>query len=122
MTFRISRSLVAAALLSVGCATAGPKTPTVKPPEFADSAQMPTLDMPKSLRELSTIRIDVQMWVDENGKPEIDTFRAIGPGSDANQLALKQWLGTARYRPATLDGHPVRGLFKMLLEGRVGGR
>lgn len=119
MTFRKLHGLLAMALLSVGCATAGPKTPTVKPPEFADATQRPTLDMPTSPREVSGMRIEAQIWVDETGKPEVDTFRATGPGSDRNQLALKQWLGSARYKPATLDGHPVRGLFKTILQGRV---
>jgi len=118
MTFRKLRGLWAAALLSVGCATAGPKAPTVKPPEI-DATQQPTLDMPTSARELSGLRIEAQIWVDETGKPEVDTFRATGPGSDRNQLALKQWLGSARYKPATLDGHPVRGLFKTIIQGRV---
>ena len=119
MTFRKLHRLCAAALLSAGCATAGPKAPTIKPPEFADETQRPNLDMPTSLRELSGTRIEAQIWVDETGKPEVETFRATGPGSDRNQLALKQWLGSARYKPATLDGHPVRGLFKTILQGFV---
>ena len=119
MTFRKWRGFLAAALLSVGCASAGPKAPTIKPPEFADETQHPTLDMPTSAREVSGMRIEAQIWVDDKGKPEADTFRATGPGSDRNQLALKQWLGSARYKPATLDGHPVRGLFKTILQGRV---
>jgi hypothetical protein len=115
-------------LATVGCASAGsPAASTtqvtpITPPQLVDPSSHPTYDVPTSMRDIKDIagkRMEIQMWVGADGRPEPDTFRITGAGNGRNEDAVKGWLSTAKFRPAMQNGRPVRGLFKMTIETSV---
>ena len=117
--------LVALLPLSLVCACAGASkdpagapatmTTTAQPPELLRGAR-PELRVPASTSTRATVRIELEVMVDESGRPDMRTFEAVGPGADLNGDALRTWIEGASFRPARLDGHAVPGLFKMRLE------
>jgi len=124
---RSSKVLVALLPLSLVCACAGASkdpagapatTTTAQPPELLRGAR-PELRVPTSTSTRATVRIELEVMVDESGRPDMRTFKAVGPGADLNGDALRTWIEGASFRPARLDGHAVPGLFKMRLEAAV---
>ncbi|HET7187246.1 MAG TPA: hypothetical protein VFI52_03795 [Gemmatimonadaceae bacterium] len=93
-------------------------TTTAQPPELLRGTH-PELRVPTSTSTRATVRIELEVMVDESGRPDMRTFRAVGPGADINADALRTWIEGAGFRPARLDGRAVPGLFKMRLEASV---
>ena len=86
-----------------------------QPPELLRGAR-PELRVPASTSTRATVRIELEVMVDESGRPDMRTFKAVGLGADLNGDALRTWIEGASFRPARLDGRAVPGLFKMRLE------
>ena len=76
----------------------------------------PALRVPTSVSSRATVRVEVEVMVDETGRPDMNTFKATGLGADLNRDALRSWIEGSSFRPARLDGRSVPGLFKMRLE------
>jgi hypothetical protein len=60
------------------------------------------------------LSIDVE--VDENGSPDMSTFRISGPAASENRDRLADWMQRQRFAPATKEGVPIRSHFKMRLK------
>jgi hypothetical protein len=65
------------------------------------------------------VRVEIEVMVDAEGRPDMRTFKATGMGADLNHDALVTWIQNSSFRPARLDGRSIPGLFKMRLEAAV---
>ncbi len=92
--------------------------PQVHPPELVRGTR-PDLRIPASASSRATVRIELEVMVDDAGRPDMRTFKATGLGADINYSALRAWIETSSFRPARLDGRPIAGLFKMRMEVSV---
>jgi hypothetical protein len=115
-----------ALLASFACASA-PQDPAAAP--VADAAAIdppqisrgnaPQLRIPASYSGRAPVRVDIQVMVDAEGRPDMRTFKATGLGADINRDALYTWIESSSFRPARVDGRLVPGLFRMRLEAAV---
>jgi hypothetical protein len=124
------RSFVASlALLAAAACASAPKLEggdgasaeqgALQPPERISGGPWPELRVPSpTAGRVVVARMDIQVMVDEKGDPDLSTFRAIGPGSELNQDALRSWISSSRFRPGRRNGQPVRALFRTVIEGR----
>ena len=65
------------------------------------------------------LRLSIEVEVDEQGRADVKTLTVNGPGATDNRAAIELWLNEASFEPATRGGVPVRGVYKMSVEGRV---
>lgn len=79
----------------------------------------PQLRIPASTSSRPTVRVQIEVMVDEMGRPDMKTFKATGPGADVNRDALRSWIEAASFRPARLAGRDVPGFFRMGLDASV---
>ncbi len=102
------------AAVSTACATAGNAgSHFVAPARIESGSQYPNFEMPTSSSDIRTGRSDFQIWIDADGNPEPDTFKASGAASESEAQSVKRWMLASRFHPATQDGKPVRGLYKL---------
>lgn len=101
-------------------APAAPATsgPAVDPPQMSRGTP-PQLRIPVSYSGRAPVRVQIEVMIDGDGRPDMKTFRAIGLGADINRDALYTWIESASFRPARIDGRSVPGLFKMELQAAV---
>jgi hypothetical protein len=117
------RFVLVALLLTTACASAGPdpndaastSASRAQSPEIVRGAP-PQLRVPTSVSSRATVRVDIEVMVDDMGRPDMTTFKATGLGADINADALRTWIEGASFRPARLDGRPIPGLFKTRLQ------
>jgi hypothetical protein len=124
--FSLIRSFIAsAALLAVAACASAPKeqpsgevsTRAVEPPQMNRGSPMPEIRVPISTSGRATVRVDIEVMVDAQGQPDMNTFKAVGVVD--NMDAIRRWIANSSFRPAQLDGRSVPGLFKMKLEARA---
>ena len=115
----ISRLLVTSCcIIALGCASAS--TPRSAPPRLMTRTNMPQLSMPTgggASRAPMTLLIEVE--VDEEGRADVNSLKLSGQGTTENRAAIEYWLGTVTFQPAQENGVPVRGVYKMRVEGRT---
>ena len=114
---RVIASAYAAVLLVVGCAPYYPDQ--IVPPKMASPATMGPMRFPENAASGSTIRVDVEVVVDSNGRPVMSTFKANGPTASENRDALAEFIGNSTFRPAFHNGQPVSGVYHSQLQLRV---
>ena len=118
--------LAVALLVTLACAgaahdpadAAAPAAPAVESPQIMRGTT-PQLRVPASTSSRPTVRVQIEVMVDEMGRPDMKTFKATGPGADVNRDALRSWIEGASFRPARLDGRAIPGLFRMSLDASV---
>lgn len=118
--------LAVALLVTLACAgaahdpadAAAPAAPAVESPQIMRGTT-PQLRVPTSTSSRPTVRVQIEVMVDEMGRPDMKTFKATGPGADVNRDALRSWIEGASFLPARLDGRVVPGLFRMSLGASV---
>jgi hypothetical protein len=96
-------------------ATSGP---VVDPPQMSRGTA-PQLRIPASYSGRAPVRVQIEVMIDADGRPDMRTFKAVGLGADINRDALYAWIESASFRPARIDGRSVPGLFKMELQASV---
>ena len=64
-------------------------------------------------------RVDIRVMVDPNGRADISTLQMTGNALSDNRNAITEWLARSMFEPATTDGLPVRGEFRMTLKTKV---
>jgi hypothetical protein len=115
--------ILTASFLVVACATSGAnavrKSTFVAPQLINTPAFVP--DSPPSVRHANS-DVTVEVWIDERGVPDMGTYRAVGPGANDIDAAIRQWIGTAHFKPATQDGNPVRAKFGMEVRSQIESR
>ncbi|MFL5594472.1 MAG: hypothetical protein ACJ785_07665 [Gemmatimonadaceae bacterium] len=67
----------------------------------------------------SPVRVEIEVLVDDAGRPDMNTFKVTGFGAVENSDALRRWIEQAMFRPAHLGDQPVPGVFHTKLEARV---
>src|SRR5436309_3454383 len=95
-------SISAALVLFCGaCASAGAGTGAagITPPTLLNPSSHPDFNLVASRYDTS-VRLDLQVWVDAQGKPEIDSFRLTGNGADRYNDSFKQWIASMQFHPA----------------------
>jgi hypothetical protein len=108
----------AAACASGGGSSAAESDLTV--PRMMSRAAPPQLRIPPSLPSgRPSMRVDIEVLIDENGQPDMSTFKLTGFGAEENREALRNWIEQANYRPAYRGGEAIPGLYRTHLEVRV---
>jgi hypothetical protein len=123
----IRRTFAALAMLtaSMACASAAkdPASATaakvmVEPPQI-NRGNAPQLRVPVSYSGRAPVRVDIEVMINADGQPDMQTFKATGLGADINRDALFTWIEGSSFRPARVEGRSVPGLFRMRLEAAV---
>jgi hypothetical protein len=107
-------AMVSLVALIAACASAGAGTETSSgtvSPKLTSIPSTPRLD--PSAGEAPSSAVDLQVWVDTFGKADLRTLTFTGGTNDRFEAAVKQWLSTATFQPATENGQPTRGLWKL---------
>ena len=110
--------------LGTGCASGGASPQGAKgettSPRLVGTARLPTLRIttsgvsPTVTGPPTLLTIDV--FVDEQGKPDLSTFQVTGRAAAENRQVLEEWMQQQTFEPATKNGKPVRGRFRMTLK------
>ena len=65
------------------------------------------------------VALDIMVQVDTLGRADLSTLRLSGQGAEANRQIVTDWLPTARFEPARLNGYLVRGWFRVSADARA---
>lgn len=65
------------------------------------------------------VKLDILVQVDTLGRADVSTLQITGPGADANRQIVADWLRTARFEPARLNGYLVRAWFRVAAEAKA---
>lgn len=67
----------------------------------------------------SPLRVEIEVLIDETGRPDMSTFKATGMGAAGNEEALRRWIEEAAYRPAHRGELPVPGLYRTRIQVEI---
>ena len=67
------------------------------------------------------VAIEILVQIDTLGRADLSTLQLSGQGIDANRQVITDWLRTARFAPARLNGYLVRGWFRVAAEAKAAG-
>ena len=94
--------LPAACAFVAACASAAPHPPRDEPPEMVSRGASPDLQIPTSAMAARTaLEVNIEVLIDENGSPDMSTFKVTGIGAEDNRDALARWIEQARFPPCT---------------------
>jgi hypothetical protein len=65
------------------------------------------------------ISVEILVQIDTLGRADLSTLKLTGEGVEPNRGVISDWLRTARFEPARLNGYLVRGWFNVLAEARA---
>jgi hypothetical protein len=123
MKSRLVRGLLtAAALLVSACAVRPGINPAVEQEELTPPTPIGGMGGGPALVGATVqqpVNLDILVQVDTTGRADLSTLQVTGPGADANRSAVADWLRTARFEPARLNGYPVRGWFRVAAEAKA---
>jgi hypothetical protein len=114
--------LTAAALLLAACAVHPGVNPNVERDELTPPTPIGGMGGGPALVGATVqqpVNLDILVQVDTTGRADLSTLQVTGPGADANRAAVAEWLRTARFEPARLNGYLVRGWFRVAAEARA---
>jgi hypothetical protein len=119
---RFAQLLVAVALLALSaCARAGLN------PKLEEEALTPPLPISGGGPALvgatpqAPVSVEITVQVDTVGRADLTTLQITGQGAEMNRQVITEWLRTARFQPARLNGYLVRGWFKVAAEAKHAG-
>ena len=126
MTSRLVRGLLAAAalLVSAACAVRPGINPTVEQDELTPPTPIGGMRGGPALVGATAqqpVNLDIMVQIDTTGRADLSTLQITGTGADANRQAVADWLRTARFEPARLNGYLVRGWFRFAAEAKASG-
>jgi hypothetical protein len=123
MKSRLVRGLLtSAALLLAACAVHPGVNPNVERDELTPPTPIGGMGGGPALVGATVqqpVNLDILVQVDTTGRADLSTLQVTGPGADANRAAVAEWLRTARFEPARLNGYVVRGWFRVAAEARA---
>jgi hypothetical protein len=117
MHSRLRRAALAVLVLLAAC-SANPApggTTAVTPPERIGGDHPDFQD----IRPSGDSRTDVVVMVDADGRPDMSTLRITGSGAPTYRDALTSWIERSNFKPARLNGAPVRAEYRTKLEVQV---
>jgi hypothetical protein len=109
----------------VGCASAGSSgqgSDAVLPPQMVSRTPPPALRIttpPMASSGRPQVRVDIEVMIDADGRPDMSTFKVTGFGASENQDALRRWIEEASFQPARRGDHTLPGLYRSHLEVEV---
>ena len=65
------------------------------------------------------VALDILVQIDTLGRADLSTLQVTGQGADANRQVVTDWLQTARFEPARLNGYVVRGWFRLSADAKA---
>lgn len=65
------------------------------------------------------VSLEIIVRVDTLGRADLSTLRLSGQGVEQNRQIVIDWLRTAQFEPAKLDGYPVNGWFHFVAEAKA---
>ena len=121
MTSRFARGLVAAtALLLCACAVRPGINPAVEqdeltPPTPIEAGNGPAL---VGATPQQPVALEIVVQIDTLGRADLSTLSLSGQGVEQNRQVVTEWLRSARFEPARLNGYVVRGWFRVNVEAK----
>jgi hypothetical protein len=67
------------------------------------------------------VSVEILVQIDTFGRADLSTLKITGQGVEPNRAVITDWLRTARFEPARLNGYLVRGWFNVLAEAKAVG-
>jgi hypothetical protein len=124
MTSRLTRALLTAAalLVSVACAVRPGINPDIEREELTPPTPIGGMRGGPALVGATVqqpVNLDILVQIDTLGSADLSTLQVTGPGAEPNRQAVSDWLRTARFEPARLNGYPVRGWFRFRAEAKA---
>lgn len=121
MPIRSARGLFALAFLLVSACSVRPGiNPTLEQEELTPprpiSGGGPALI---GATPQAPVSVDILVQIDTVGRADLSTLQVTGQGADTNRPVITEWLRTARFEPARLNGYPVRGWFRVVAEAKA---
>jgi hypothetical protein len=124
MLARLLRGVVAASALVLSACSVRPGIhPTVEqeelqPPVPIGSGGGPALVGATPQRP---VVLEILVQIDTLGRADLSTLQLTGQGVEANRPVVTDWLRTARFQPARLNGYLVKGWFHFAAEAKATG-
>jgi len=121
MTLRLARGVFAAASLLLSACSMNPGiNPTVEqealtPPQPIGGGG-PAL---VGATPQQPVSLEIVVRIDTLGLADLSTLRLSGQGVEQNRQIVTDWLRTARFEPAKLNGYPVNGWFHFIAEAKA---
>ena len=124
MTPRLPRAFLTAAalLVSAACAVRPGINPNVEREELSPPTPIGGMGGGPALVGATAqqpVNLDIMVQIDTTGRADLSTLQVTGPGADVNRQAVTDWLRTARFEPARLNGYLVRGWFRFAAEAKA---
>ena len=119
---------VGSAILVLAAACARSSTPSaaaapadrIEPPRMLTRGTFPEIDVPgPNAADRPTVNLRLEVLIDASGRPDMKTLKIVGLVAPTSRMAIERWLEDATYRPASQNGQPVPGVFKLSLSARV---
>ena len=67
------------------------------------------------------VSVEILVQIDTLGRADLSTLKLTGQGVEPNRGVITDWLRTARFEPARLNGYLVRGWYNALAEAKAVG-
>jgi hypothetical protein len=67
------------------------------------------------------VSLEITVKVDTLGRADLSTLTVTGPGADQNRSVVADWLRSARFEPARLNGYLVSGWYQAKAEAKAAG-
>jgi type IV pilus biogenesis protein CpaD/CtpE len=106
------------ACASGSSSNAGAPPDRVDPPKMLSRVGPPDLKVPAIASGRPSVRVTIEVLIDNTGKPDMTTFKVTGFGAAENHDSLARWIEASVFQPAHRDGEPVAALFTTKMEAR----
>jgi hypothetical protein len=67
------------------------------------------------------VAVEILVQIDTLGRADLSTLKLSGQGVEPNRAVISDWLRSARFEPARLNGYLVRGWYNALAEAKAAG-
>jgi hypothetical protein len=121
MMSRFARGLTTAtALLMCACAVRPGINPTVEQDELTPPTPIGGGNGPALVGATAQqpVALEIVVQIDTVGRADLSTLSISGQGVEQNRQVVTDWLRTARFEPARLNGYLVRGWFRVNAEAK----